>query len=191
MMGETHRFFGLWAGIGTSLALHWPPGQILWTGVIAVATAAGGFSPDMDQKSWFKALDRWIPDEWLGHGGPLQHRGLSHFWGVPAVGALAVMTGEVVHPGAYWFIAWALLIGWASHLLGDFIFGKAAPMCGRGKGIPLAPWWSHHGLGLDTDGRIEHVLCWLMALPYRVAMLFIPRRRRRNRRATRTERIYT
>jgi hypothetical protein len=81
----------------------------------------------------------------------MQHRGLSHWWGLPAVACLL----PVLVPGPLRWIAWVLVAGWASHLLGDLIFGKACPFTGRGPGIPVWPWWGHVGVGLDTGGALE------------------------------------
>jgi hypothetical protein len=60
----------------------------------------------------------------------------------------------------YGYVAvWVVIFGVWSHLVADFAFGRRCPQEGRGPGIPLAPWWAHHGLGLDTDGMLER---WLV-----------------------------
>ncbi len=103
----------------------------------------------------------------LGHGGPLRHRGLSHWWGLPAAAALWLATAA---PGWSW-VAAAALVGWASHLLGDFCFGQHDVRSARGPGIPLAPWWGHVGLGLDVGGAVERVVVQRLALPLTLAWL--------------------
>lgn len=137
MDGSTHRLFAA----STSLAISTGYGQPAWqTGaaaVIATASAAGWTSPDADQ-SWLA----WVP------GG---HRGLTHWWGLPAAAALATLL--FVPPEAAWAV-WALLVGWTSHLVGDFLFGERPP------GIPLAPWWAYSGIRLDSGGGIERGLRW-------------------------------
>ena len=52
-----------------------------------------------DQIAEWKTVDRWVPDEWLGHDGPLQHRGITHWWGIPA--AAAVTCWEQTQTGVY------------------------------------------------------------------------------------------
>jgi hypothetical protein len=157
---RTHHLVGMYAGAGLAWTTHAP----LWHLPIAVGVAslfAGGrLSPDVDQYKAWRRLDKWLPDELLGHGGPLGHRRVSHFWGIPAVVGAALLVTHVLHPGPAW-IAWAWLAvgsavaGWASHLAADYAFGKACWQDGRGAGIPFAPWWAHHGLGFDSGGILE------------------------------------
>jgi hypothetical protein len=139
------------AGFATGAALATAAHQSAWVAVtsagLASVTAGGVLSPDVDQFKVWRALDRWLPDEWLGEGGPLQHRGISHFWGLPAAAAAYLY----VVGGPWW--AWMLLAGWVSHLAADWAFGKRA--WGRGPGIPFLPWWAHHGLGGDAGGLLE------------------------------------
>ena len=137
MDGSTHRLLGASAGLAFSTAIGAPAWQAVASAVIATATSAGWTSPDADQ-SWL----RWLP------GG---HRGLSHWWGLPLLAAAAVVS--VVPPDVAW-VGWALVLGWASHLLGDFVFGV------RPAGIPLLPWWGHVGLQFDSGGSLERVLRW-------------------------------
>jgi LexA-binding, inner membrane-associated putative hydrolase len=137
MDGSTHRLFGASASLAVSTMIGAPAWQTAASAVIATASAAGWTSPDADQ-SWL----RWSP------GG---HRGLTHWWGLPA--ALALATLAFVPPEAAWAV-WALLLGWSSHLVGDFIFGERPP------GIPMAPWWAYAGLRLDSGGLIERVVRW-------------------------------
>ena len=137
MDGSTHRLLAGSAGFAAAASTGAPPWQVGATALIATATSAGWASPDADQ-SWLA----WVP------GG---HRGLTHWWGLPALAGLAVLV--LVPQDAAWPL-WALLIGWSSHLLGDFVFGERPP------GIPMAPWWAYAGLGLDSGGGIEKALRW-------------------------------
>jgi hypothetical protein len=150
-MRGTHHLLGLSAGLAVAAGSGWGWPQAAAGAFLAGVTAAGRLSPDMDQYRWWRRLDRWVPDELLGAGGPLQHRGLSHWWGLPALACLL----PVLLPGPLRWIAWCLVAGWSSHLLGDLAFGKADPFSGRGPGIPVWPWWGHVGVGLDTGGILE------------------------------------
>jgi hypothetical protein len=153
VMRATHHLLGLSAGLGVAAASGWPWPQAAAAAFLAGVTAAGPTSPDLDQYRAWRRLDRWVPDELLGAGGPLQHRGLSHWWGLPAAAALVV----ALLPGPVQWLAWCLVVGWASHLVGDLAFGKPDPWSGRGPGIPVWPWWGHVGVGLDTGGWLEGV----------------------------------
>ncbi len=158
MMATTHRLTGAAAGLALASATAAGTLHTVGTIVIATITAAGVTSPDIDQRRGWHLADALLPDELAGHGGPLRHRGLAHWWGLPV--AAAVITLHVV-PGRWQWLALAALAGWTSHLFGDFVFGKASRYQGRGPGIPLAPWWWHLGLGLDTGGRLEMLVRWL------------------------------
>lgn len=138
MDGSTHRLFATSASLAASTYLAVPTWQAAAGAVVATATSSGWSSPDADQ-SWLA----WVP------GG---HRGLTHWWGLPALAAVAVLV--FVPPETAWAL-WALLIGWTSHIVGDFVFGERPP------GIPMAPWWAYAGLGLDSGGGIERLLRWM------------------------------
>jgi len=112
---------------------------------LAMVTSAGHTSSDMDQSAWWRLLDRWLPDEALGESGPLRHRGITHWWGLVVIAAVTLW---MLTPGAWW--AWALLAGWTSHLVGDFVFGANG-------GVPVMPWWGCVGCGLDVGGPSETV----------------------------------
>jgi hypothetical protein len=154
MMGLTHRLAGVCAGLAYAQLAHLRPLEAFGSMVVAAATAAGSTSPDLDQKWAWHAADDVLPDEVLGHGGPMRHRGLAHWWGLPAVAA--ILLPPLVPISLRWAV-WAAIMGWSSHLIGDFLFGKPAVMQGRGPGIPLAPWWGHVGIGMDTGGRLERI----------------------------------
>jgi len=145
----THYLGGAASGLALASTLALPlPQAALSTGLAAV-TAGGRFSPDMDQYKWWRTADLLLPDELLGGGGPLQHRGITHWWGLPALAAYAAWHHAVLS----WWVG-ALLIGWISHLVGDFVFGKK--LWGQcAGGIPLLPWTEHIGLGLDSGGWLD------------------------------------
>lgn len=140
MMGPTHRYFGALCGAAVTSwqGQLWP--TVAMTALVATATSNGWSSPDMDQTHPWRRLARL--------SGPfshlLAHRCLTHWFGLPV--AAWWLVGSYAPPGIQW-PAHALLIGWASHLLGDFIFGR----------VPLLPWggrWQW-GLGLTTGGFLE------------------------------------
>jgi membrane-bound metal-dependent hydrolase YbcI (DUF457 family) len=146
-----HHLAGFVTGAALATAAHQPAWVAVASAALASVTAGGVLSPDVDQFKVWRALDRWLPDEWLGEGGPLQHRGISHWFGWPLAAVLWAV--YALPPSGYAWAVYALIAGWASHLLLDFAFGKRA--WGRGPGIPLAPWWAHVGIGLDAGGMLE------------------------------------
>ncbi len=145
MNGPTHALLGACAGLLAASAMSLPAWQVACAVPLAMVTSAGHTSPDMDQSAWWRLLDRWLPDELLGESGPMRHRGITHWWGLVVVAGVALW---MLAPGAWW--AWALLAGWTSHLVGDFLFGANG-------GIPVMPWWNCIGLGLDVGGPTEAV----------------------------------
>lgn len=151
-----HVLIGASAGLGYTVARGLPVWQCL---IGAGVGAAVGPLPDVDNHRWWKRLDRVLPDEWLGHGGPLQHRGLTHWWALPAVAWLAA-----VRFVPHWWWVFAAVVGWASHLVGDLLFGEADRYAHRGPGIPLGPWFGYVGLGLKSGGIGERVLAPLIGL---------------------------
>jgi hypothetical protein len=150
MMGTGHRLTAAAGWMATAAHLGLPGWQVAAGIPVAVAFSAGPTSPDVDNTRVWKKLDKWIPDEVLGDGGPLGHRELLHWWGLPAI--VAVVLQAV---GGPWY-AWAAVLGWASHLAGDLVFGQAG--YGTPQGIPLGPWWWHLGLGLKCGGLTERAL---------------------------------
>jgi hypothetical protein len=136
------------------------------TAVSVVVAGLASWGPDVDQLRPWKAGRRVAHDRLLGHGGPGKHRGLTHWWVWPALAAGAAFTADLGDVG---WVIWALILGWGSHLIGDFAFGI------RPAGIPLAPWWSYVGLGLDSGGKLERLVVvpglaalvlWWVALSY-------------------------
>ena len=159
----THHAGGLVAGllvgqIGVTTA-GWSLGEVIVLAGVSCLTAGGELSCDMDNHRWWKRLDKWLPDEWLGNGGPLQHRGLTHWWGTVALmGVGWLLLFQAVPPLArLWPVAVGQVTGWLSHLALDFVCGKQVRSPDGyvivRAGIPMMPWWSHAG-GLIRSGDI-------------------------------------
>lgn len=158
-------------------ALSSPVARVAVTALMAAGTvpmSAGRWSPDIDQYKIWNRWDRRLPDEWLGAGGPMRHRGISHWWGIPAIptAGLWVACHRLPLAAAVLLVAlaWVPVAGFWSHLVSDFWVGARylggrrteaddpredwrrksaldsddAP---RGPGIPLMPWWFHAGIG--------------------------------------------
>jgi hypothetical protein len=127
-MAPCHHLAGFATGAALAVHAHQPVWVAVGSACLASITAGGVLSPDVDQFKLWRALDRWLPDEWLGEGGPLQHRGISHFWGLPAAAAAYLY----VVGGPWW--AWMLLAGWVSHLvLGPWPRDPAAAVVGASR----------------------------------------------------------
>ena len=144
-----HRIVGVTAALGMAHVHSLPVGGLAVTVASAAVFSGGWTSPDLDNSTWWKRLDRLAPDEWLGGGGPLAHRGILHSWLIPAV-----MWVLALHVSG--FGGWVLLgvaYGWASHVAGDFVFGHGG--YGHGKGIPLVLWFCHVGGWFKADGWLE------------------------------------
>jgi hypothetical protein len=175
VMGPGHSALGASFGFGFAAAAGLEPWQAFASaGLAAVFSAGRWLSPDVDLNPAWRVADELIPDELLdrrrisgwspGKGGPLQHRGITHWWGLPAfaaVGVVVVCSGWL--PWWSWWLPAAVISGWVSHLFGDFCWGMGDPSTGRRGGIPLAPWWCHVGLEWDVDGAWEHLFTrWVM-----------------------------
>jgi hypothetical protein len=160
----THRLLGA----ATALAVaRWAPGLGPVHGLTDAATltaaavlcAGGRTSPDVDNSRLAKTVDRWLPDELLGHGGPLGHRRLAHWWALPVLAWLVIPAGlpDVVLLGVH-----GAVLGWASHIVGDLVFGRGNPMVGLPRGVPVLPWWGHVGVGLKADGLVERAVSYAL-----------------------------
>ena len=188
MNGRDHRVLGAAAGVGV-VAVSGLPGWVVAPAAVVGSVSAGGvWSPDRDQRWqgsgsrlwWRLEQQAWrvfaflvcVAPWWrsgLGRADdPTAHRGITHWWGVPAVWAAAVAVGQWRVPGPLWWVAWWLIAGWVSHLVGDWVAGRQV-YGQRGHGVPLAPWWRHAGLplhvGLRSDGPGAHVFTYAVALP--------------------------
>lgn len=181
MMGAGHRAVGMSWGLTFGMVAGLPTWQVAAAGGIASTFAAGRWlSPDMDQHPLWRIADELLPDELLdrrrirgwtpGKGGPLQHRGVSHWWGWHAMWSVAL----VVWWPPYWWALAAVIVGWVSHLAADFCWGMAHPASGRRGGIPMMPWWGHVGLEWDVDGAWEHAFTrWVAPAVIGVQILWI------------------
>jgi len=156
-------------------------------GLATAPTSGGKCSPDADQFGSWKKWDRRIPDELLLCGGPMRHRGISHWWGLPAAATWGLHEACTRLPlllaVLLLIVAGLPLLGWWSHLWSDLWIGgqylggkrpEADDPAGawdrkstmdaddhpRGPGIPLFPWWGHVGLGW----RVGSVGEWVYVL---------------------------
>jgi hypothetical protein len=155
MMGRSHRLLGALAGASYAAASGQPRSLVAMTALVATATSNGPASPDGDQTGqWWPAVTAFAPT-WVH-----RHRGLLHWWGLPV---LAWWLVPLLDPQAQW-AAHALIVGWASHIAGDAVFGR----------VPLAPWGHNAGFGLDTDGALEsgvRILGWRTPSALRVVLI--------------------
>lgn len=137
MMGPSHRLFGALFGATYASMIAADTPTLVASTIISTTMAYGASSPDMDQtKTWKKFSTH------SGLSGLLAHRHLTHWWGLAVLAVFPILG---LAPETRW-VFWALWLGWVSHLVGDFIFGK----------IPLLPWGRpYFGIGLKTDGWIE------------------------------------
>lgn len=143
-------------------AAGWSPARQVVCLAIGAAFGGGRWSPDVDQYGWWRSLDERLPDEVLGHRGPLAHHGITHWPGTAVL--IGVTAGAMASPAG---LGWAgLMIGvaWLGHQAGDVLLGYG----GRdvSQGIPLMPWWHHYGLGLGRSGGplgvVLTVVCWAL-----------------------------
>jgi hypothetical protein len=174
MDGHSHRVVGAAVALAALPILthhHGLPGVTVACAV-AVATSSGrALSPDADQGWLWHLIDRVLPDEAiLNDNGPMQHRGITHWWLWPVLAWLLSLApldvtiagaGQPVTLSASPALA-GVALGWGSHVLADFLVGARGN--GRGPGVPLAPWWWWVGTGAKCDGVTEWAVT-LTAVP--------------------------
>lgn len=100
--------------------------DVVLSAALAVPFAGGKLSPDMDQRKWWKSLDQSVPDELLFFGGPLRHRGITHWFGIPLILSILVAGWAAGLPEDMRLLPFLLarpLAGWWSHLVADFCIG--------------------------------------------------------------------
>ncbi len=141
-----HRLLGGACGLALAAVASLPPVEAASVAAVAALVAPW---PDVDQRKWWRPLHRWKA---------FRHRRLTHWWGLPTATLLLFF---VVSGPLAWLLG-AFLTGWFSHLAGDWMFGKRGPAVTgwRGPGIPFAPWWGYHGLGLKCGGPAEKYGAW-------------------------------
>ncbi len=136
MDGKDHVLFAVTGQLVAGTVTGLPPIELGISCGLAAAVSAGKWvSPDADL-GWLG----WIPG--------VKHRGITHWWAWPALAAWWALHHDL---GDAWWIVWALILGWTSHLLGDFIFGERPP------GIPVLPWGVYVGLRLNSGGWVEKI----------------------------------
>lgn len=156
VLGPSHLLFAANAWAGYALWTHQPIGQLALGAVVATAVSDGVLSPDMDQRKPFEVA-RTV----LGPAGRLlaHRRGITHWWVLPVAAWLWWL--PLLDPATRW-AATALIVGWASHIVGDAVFGR----------IPLLPGWGPmYGVGVHTGGWVEKGGQWTLGLsPLRVLL---------------------
>lgn len=123
----------------SAATVSWQLDQPLWqralSPVVALATA---MAPDVDNTRWWQEIRQHVPVKVVRKA--LNHRGITHSWLVP-VGLWFTQDSP-----AWAFVA--LVVGYASHLVADALFGKT--------GVPLLGWGWHFGLRLPMGARLEN-----------------------------------
>ena len=146
MMRTGHHLAGASAGLAAATVAGWSLPVAAATALVAAMVAP---LPDVDQRRW------WAP---LREFRPLQHRRLTHWWGlaVPLVAPIPFAPAPLA-----WLLA-SVATGWLSHLVADWVFGKRGPQSTgwRGPGIPFMPWWAYHGLGVRCGGTVERYVAY-------------------------------
>ena len=152
MMGATHRVLAAGAWLAAAPAVGATGWQAAAGILPAVAFAAGPTSPDLDNTRLAKWVDSVIPGP-----DPFGHRRLAHWWALPALAGAAVwqLPDSLLRVAAL-----AAVIGWASHLAGDLVFGQGG--FGTPQGVPLGPWWWHVGVGVKVGSGAETVTRWAL-----------------------------
>lgn len=138
MMGPSHRVAGVAAWLAFADLTRAAAVPVAAGVVLAAATSHGRLSPDMDN---YPLLAKVIP------GG---HRGIAHWWPVPALFLLALFTSVP------WWIPVSVTVAWGSHLVTDAVFGKASR--NRPAGVPVLRSrgrWRYVGVGLKAGGATE------------------------------------
>jgi membrane-bound metal-dependent hydrolase YbcI (DUF457 family) len=134
--------------------MNLPPLECILVGALATVTAGGKTSPDFDQTKTYRIL---LPKQLEGH------RKLTHWWGWPAIALLGIIVyWYLMNPQEWWFpVLVALIVGWTSHVVIDWVFGDAG--YGRGAGVPMSPLGNHRGLlgrknGFKSDGMLAKLM---------------------------------
>lgn len=165
MNGGRHRLFAALstppaAGIAVGLVGPLSPEKLITAAAVAVITST---VPDLDNTKGYRKVDKAAPDEKLGGGGPLGHRQLLHWWGLPVgLGCLA----SFADLGDVGWIIYAALWGYLSHILLDLPFGEEGH--GTRKGVPVFLWYGRIGGWFYSDKLAADLLilpvcgfcCW-------------------------------
>ena len=147
MNGPGHRWLGATVTLGAALYLRWSPAETLLAAPLGVLMASGPTSPDIDQTHGWHTFTRQVGlwPSWR------RHRGVTHWWGWAALAATELLR-HYPDDRLLW-LPLAIICGWSSHLLGDFLIGS--------PGIPLLPNGPHVGLRfLRAGGATERALVW-------------------------------
>ncbi|OWY40225.1 hypothetical protein CEK28_05720 [Xenophilus sp. AP218F] len=126
MMVATHVAFGAFCAVGAALLLHVPP---LAAGLLLLGGVAGSLLPDLDHpKSWLGRRLPWIsrPIAYL-----FGHRGITH--SLFAVAGIFYVCTACLHEwginlGQAMPLVLGLCVGYASHLVGDWLTPAGIPL---------------------------------------------------------------
>lgn len=146
MDGNPHRVFAVAAEVAWVAASGAPLWVALAGAPLAAAVSAGPTSPDIDNTRNWRAVLSTFPGR--ADNKVLGHRRITHWWGWPALAAYLLVGAD---QGEIGWVAWALIIGWSSHIIGDFCFGKGGYDIPRG--VPVLPWGWHVGLGWKSGRK--------------------------------------
>lgn len=156
MMTITHAITGGAAWLTTATAVHHHIHPVV-AGVGTLLAVYAAKAPDIDNPGSRPAhqVNKLIPglSVWLEQN--LGHRGLTH-WGITALGTgaiFALLFGAL--STTLWWIGLAIGIGWLTHILGDCLTWRGAPL--------LAPFTNRpvrlpYGLRFQTNGTFERLV---------------------------------
>ena len=144
------------AVIGRLLGTPWDRWQVAASIPIAVITAT---APDLDNLKASRKVDGVVRDEVLGGGGPLGHRQLLHWWGVPVGLGYAATFADLGDVG---WIVYAALWGYLSHIVLDLPFGEEG--FGTRAGVPVFLWYGRVGGWFYSDRLAADLAIWPICL---------------------------
>lgn len=184
MNGPGHYLLGAACALEAANLTALPIIQTTVVLLVASSTAHGAWSPDIDQRLIWTGREqtaehraRWGVSH-LFPEGTRGHRYITHLWWWPllfSVYTLGSWWMARISPSVYtlndwrvalawsWLPAAGLTIGWGSHLLGDFLFGKDT-------GIPMTPYGRHVGLKVFKVGQGTERFTTAAVLPAAVAL---------------------
>ncbi len=138
MMASSHMILGGACWMATCRALEIPPGFEVG------AAVAGSLLPDIDHPS--SKLGRAVPFLSYPLAALFGHRGITH-----SLLAISALVGVLIWLGATHLWAAALIVGYLSHLVGDFFTPSGVPLLWPMKARFRAP------LTFKTNSFLEPV----------------------------------
>lgn len=156
MMTTTHAITGAAAWLTTATAVHHHIHPAV-AGAGAVLAWYAAKAPDIDNPDSTPArqIDKLIPGlpAWLKQN--FGHRGLTH-WGITALGigtAFALLFGAL--STTLWWLGLAIGVGWLTHILGDCLTWRGAPLMAPFTDQPVRP---PYGMRFQTNGTFERLV---------------------------------